>query len=94
MTTEFNFSVISDAKCRNVEPVTRMHRSGQELDDLGQNEAGKVPESQLPPAQALKPGSPLRYTKMRVPWGVSAGETTTHVVPSASILSHRRDHCL
>lgn len=45
MTTEFNFSVISGAKCRNVEPVTRMQRSGQELDDLSQNEAGKVPES-------------------------------------------------
>lgn len=45
MTTEFNFSVISDAKCRTIEPVTRMHRSGQELDDLGQNEAGEVPES-------------------------------------------------
>lgn len=70
MTTEFNFSVISDAKCRNVEPVTRMHRSGQELDDLGQNEAGKVPESQLPAAQALKPGSPLVGTPRCVCLGV------------------------
>ena len=35
MTTECNFSVISDAKCMKVEPVTRLHWPSQELDDLG-----------------------------------------------------------
>lgn len=66
----------------------------EESGNLGRNEAGEVPESQPPPADGLKPGSPLAgCTKVCVPWGVNAGEMTTHVAPFV-FLSHRRDHCL
>ena len=54
-----------------------------------------MPESQLPPAHGLKPGSPLAGgTEACVPWGMSAGEMTTHVAPFAFFLSHRRNHHL
>lgn len=78
-----------------VEPVTRWHWPSLELDNLGCNEAGKVPESQRPPACGLKPGPPLAGgTEACVPGGVSAGERTTHVAPFAFFISHRRNHRL
>lgn len=35
MTTEFHFSVVSDAKSIALEPVTRPHRSGQKCRTWG-----------------------------------------------------------